>query len=462
MDTAVQPRALPQIGTGDVIRALLSYSRDPLATLRWLTDRYDEDVICARTAGQRIVLLRRADHAEQVLKLAGTVYTKVKVAYEDLGRVVGKGLLTSENPLWRQQRLMMAPIFHRRCLDGFAATMQAVARDTTATLLKAAEQQRSVDLLAQMRHATLRVLGLTLMSVDLSNSMHRFSQAVELALQALGHRIHTRFKVPRWMPTPSNMRLTQAVRVLDAEVFGIIEARRRGAQAAVQNDLLGLLMAASEDDGGKRMSNRQLRDEVMTMLTAGHETTASTLAWCLWLLSKHSDIEDAVRIELQQVLQGREVAADDLSKLELTRSIVKETLRLYPTLPIVARQAERDALIGDFHIPAGSSLLLSPYLIQRDRRYWRDPERFDPTRFMPGGEADSRPRGAYLPFIDGPRRCIGEQFALMEIGIFLATILPRISLRRDPACRMAIELSVTLRPDNLSMYPMAVSAASGD
>jgi cytochrome P450 len=462
MDAKLDPAILPEASVLDRIRMLLRFPRDPLGTLRWLSDRYGDAVSIRIVGGHQAILLRRPEHVEQVLMAPRGSYTKRHPAREELRRVVGEGLLTSDGPLWRRQRLLIQPSFHRRCLANFVSTMQRVAQDTVDTLLKAAERHEEIDIFQIMQQESLRVLGLTLLDVDLTDRANDLCQAVSLVVTDVSRRVYPGLKLPSWLAPWRNRAFTRAMTLLDEEILKIVTMRRQHWEDAPQNDLLGLLIAATIEDDGERMSDRQLRDEIMTFFIAGHETTAKALSWCLLLLSDHPEIENAVRIELAEILQGRAVTIDDLPKLDLTRRVVKETLRLYPPVPISSgRRAECEDIVGGFRIPAGSLIILAPYLIQRDVRYWRNPDAFDPSRFLPGDAEEGRLRGTYLPFMDGARRCIGEQFALMEMEIFLATILPRIRFHRSSTRLVPVKISGALRPDGLWMRPEVIAARGG-
>lgn len=450
--------SIPELTGTDRLRVIFRYKRDPLGTLRWICGRYG-DIASLRIAGQRLILLRKAEHVEHVLMNARVSYTKRVAGYDEVRPLLGNGLITSEDPLWRQQRMLMQPNFHRKYLTKFASKMSQVASESAEEFTNAAKLSEEVDLLALMQKATLRVLGLTLLNIDISSKgAHRVSSALGGALGGVARRIRNHLNMPMWIPTRNNIALLRAIKALDRELFAIIAARREKLlQGDHPDDLLGMLMESVDERSEGRMDDKQLRDEAMTLFLAGHETTASALSWCFLLICQHPEIEDKLRSEFRDVLSNRLVSYDDLPKLQLTRCIVKETLRLYPPIPIMGRFAEHDDVIDGYHIPAGSRIVISPYLTQRDPRYWPDPDVFDPSRFLNAGQMP--PRGSYIPFIDGPRRCIGEQFALMEMEIFLATILPRVRFQYSPKGFVAPETSVTLRPHkSLTFKPELMSS----
>ncbi|MDP3767798.1 MAG: cytochrome P450, partial [Dehalococcoidia bacterium] len=244
-------------------------------------------------------------------------------------------------------------------------------------------------------------------------------------------------------PTPTNLRFRRAMRTLDDIVYGMIEARRNNG--ADKDDLLSMLLEARDEETGEGMSDKQLRDEVFTMFTAGHETTAAALAWTWYLLSQHPEAEGRLHNELGSVLSGRTPGLDDLQRLPYTRMVIEETLRLYPPVWSIGRMALREDTVLGYRIPAKGQVLLSSYVTHRHPEFWDEPERFDPERFAPE-RAASRPRYAYFPFGGGPRQCIGNEFAMMEAQLALATLAQRYRLRLVPGQVVEPEPAVTLRP----------------
>jgi cytochrome P450 len=247
--------------------------------------------------------------------------------------------------------------------------------------------------------------------------------------------------LPTWVPTPDNRKLLRARGKLDAVVNRIIAERRKSGAG---DDLLGMFMSTTDADTGERMDDVQLRDEVMTILLAGHETTANALSWTFWLLGRAPHVERKLREELDTVLGGREPSLADVPKLKYTLAVLNESLRLYPPVWAIARRAEADDVIGGAHIPKGSLVFMSPWVIHRNAQVWTDPEAFDPERFL----SDTRPKGrcAFMPFSSGPRKCIGDQFALLEGQLVLATLLQRVHLPLQGGRQVVPEPAVTLRP----------------
>jgi cytochrome P450 len=250
-------------------------------------------------------------------------------------------------------------------------------------------------------------------------------------------------RIPTWLPTPHNLRFGRARRTLDALVLRIIDERRK-AQVK-PNDLLTMLMSAKDEETREQMTDRQLRDEVMTLVAAGHETTANLLTWTFYLLSQHEEMAARLRAELASVLGGRRPTLEDLPRLVFTRAVLDEALRLYPPAWVFEREALGDDEIGGYRVRRGTNVAICPYTMHRHRAYWDDPERFDPDRFA-SANAAARPKYAYLPFGGGPRLCIGNAFALMEAQIILAMIAAEWKLELVPDFRVELAPSVTLRP----------------
>jgi cytochrome P450 len=259
------------------------------------------------------------------------------------------------------------------------------------------------------------------------------------------------FLLPK-LPTPGNLRARAALRTLDHIVAKII-ARRRSRGPTADADLLSRLLEARDESGGEGMSDRQIRDEVMTLLLAGHETTAMALSWTWYLLDRHPETADRLRTEIDAALGDRDPTVDDMPQLASVTRVLEETMRLYPPAWIITRVATEDDEIGGYRVPAGTMITLSPYLTHRVPEVWPDPERFDPDRFLPE-QAESRPRLAYFPFAGGPRQCIGSEFALTEATLVVATIMRRYRLELLPGRTIVPQPLITLRPrGGLPMIP---------
>jgi cytochrome P450 len=353
--------------------------------------------------------------------------------------LLGEGLLTSEGDFWRRQRRLAQPAFHRERIASFVATMASSTQD----MLDAwrARGSEPFDASEEMMRLTLRIVGRTLMDMELTDDANRVGPALTVALNTVNDRFQRFVVLPR-LPTPSNIRFRRALGVLDEIVLGIIAERR--AKGGGGDDLLAMLMDARDEDGNA-MNDRQLRDEVMTMVLAGHETTANALSWTWTLLADHPDVERRLHEEALGALGDGPPTVESVSRLPFTRAVADEAMRLYPPVWLFGRRPLEDDVIGGCRVRAGATVLVSPWVVHRSPEVWQDPERFDPERFL-GEKPSGVRRFAHIPFAAGPRQCIGNTFAQMEATIVLAMIARRYRLVRTTEGPIAPEPSVTLRP----------------
>ncbi len=298
------------------------------------------------------------------------------------------------------------------------------------------------DISQEMMQLTLAIAVKTLFDADVESDAREIGQALSFLMKYAMGRFRSLVKVPESWPTPRNRRAERAYRYLDSVVYRIIESRRRSGED--RGDLLSMLIHATDEDGSQ-MTPRQLRDETMTIFLAGHETTALALTWTWYLLSENPEAEARLHDELDRVLGGRRPSADDLEQLPYLDAVVHESMRLYPPAYAVARRAIEPFEVGGYAFPAGTQLVLSPWAMQRDPRYYDQPEEFRPERWL-DGLARRLPAYAYFPFGGGPRRCIGQSFAMMEAALVVATIAQRFSLRLVPGHPVVPEPLITTRP----------------
>jgi cytochrome P450 len=294
-----------------------------------------------------------------------------------------------------------------------------------------------------MAKLTLEVVVKTLFGADVRGEADEVGRLMVSVLDAANHRINSAIQPPAWVPTPRHLRERRALARLDAILSGVIADRRQSREQ--RDDLLSVLLTATDEESGGGMSDRQLRDEMMTLFLAGHETTAMALTWTWFLLSRHPAVEENLIAELERVLHGRPPSVADLPNLPYTEMIVREAMRLYPPAPGFAREPIEDVTIGGYTVPKGSLVTVNTYALHRDARFFDAPNRFDPERFAPGWE-DRIPRFAYLPFGGGPRVCIGNGFAMMEARLIVATIAQRWRLTLEPVQYVAPIQLVTVRP----------------
>ena len=391
--------------------------------------------------GRDVYLLNHPDHVQRVLHDNHTNYRK-SFFYARMKPLLGEGLLISEGGAWRRKRRLAQPAFHRERLATFAGIM---VEHTNATLDRwsgAAVRNEPLDVAAEMKRLTLTIVGHSLFGFDLLGQAEEAGQALTEALRITNDRFWSLVYLPPSIPTPSNIRFARSMRVLDRVVNDVIAARRSGP---TRPDLLGMLMEARDVETGEGLSDRELRDEVMTMVLAGHETTANALSWAFHLLSGAPSVDQSLHHEAASVLDGSDPTVEALPRLETASRVSQESMRLYPPAWAFGREAVEDDVFGAIRIRAGTALTICPWVLHRDPRWWDEPDRFDPDRFRPEA-VKGRPRYAYVPFAAGPRMCIGNAFAQMEMQIVLAMVAARYRLAQVPGRPVEFEASVTLRP----------------
>lgn len=401
------------------------------------------DVVYLDMGGENFYLIDKPSYIQHILQ---DNYQNYRKGYEVIEPLLGKGLVSSDGAHWKRQRRLMQPAFHRQQLERFASKIIDASADMLASWRKYAEQGEALDVAAEMTQLTLRIILETMFSTDIHAEREAASAAFEVALQQFNSRLMMPFEWLDRLPTPQNRRFRQALATLDGIVYRIISERRQRRRTGEDaGDLLSMLLAARDEETGTGMSDQEVRDEVMTIFLAGHETTANALAWVWYLLSKYPNAARKLETELHVVLGGCTPTFADLSNLTYTRMVIDEALRLYPPAWMFAREAIDDDQLGPYRIPAGAKVMISPFVTHRNAAYWANPEGFDPDRFSREGAAD-RPRYAYFPFGGGPRRCIGEGFALMEAQLVIGMVAQAYRLDLVPGRRVEPETVATLRP----------------
>jgi cytochrome P450 len=389
-----------------------------------------------------MVLLVHPDHVRYVLHENHHNYWK-GVLFGKLKRIAGEGLVFSDGDLWRRQRQLIQPAFHRERIAALAGMMA----DTTAQILdrwkSEAAAARPIDVAEEMSKLALEIVSKALFGTQLGEEREEFAGAVTDAMTYANYLMNHFMTPPLFVPIPANVRGRRAIKRVDRIVWKVIEQRRR--DGAERTDLLGMLLRARDAETNQAMDDKQLRDEVVTFLVAGHETTAVALSWAWHLLSNHPDAERRLHDEVAAVLGDRAPTMSDLPSLPYTRMVIEEAMRLYPPAWATNRDSYADDVIGGYRIRARSAVVLSPYLTHRHPSFWDDPEKFDPERFSPERVAD-RPDYAYFPFGGGPRGCVGKQFAIMEAQIILAMTAARFRLRAVPGHPVDPYPILTLRP----------------
>jgi len=429
---------VPLFRTGvPLVGNLLRAWRDPIGFFR---DAYAVHPGAARVifGPHTYVMVGSQDSIKHVLLDNAKAYVKSR-NYDGLKIVFGQGLLTSEGDYWKRQRRLAQPAFHRQKLAKLTTSMAEVTR---RTLDRWKAEGPPGEVHDAMMRLTFAIVGMALFSTDVEGEASAIGRALTIGLTWTNDYAEAIVRIPRWVPTKKNREFAAALRTLDDLVFRIIAARR--AEKDPGDDLLGMLMSTTDESGQERMNDRQLRDETLTMVVAGHETTASLLAFAFFLLAESPEWQDALVEEVGTVLEGRDPTFEDVPKLVKTRAVVEETLRLFPPAWAFERQATEDDHIAEGKIAKGSIVGVCTYLLHRDPSVFPDPEAFDPTRFFPG--AKERHKFAYLPFGGGPRTCIGNTFALTEAILALSMMIREVRAELIPGKRLELDPKVTLRP----------------
>jgi cytochrome P450 len=444
--------AIPPGSSGaPLLGHMLPFRRDPAGFLLRTARQYPGELVRFRPGPRDVYLVKHPDLIKEVLVTRQHDFSKSR-ALQWAKLFLGEGLLTSEGEFHTRQRRLAQPAFHRQRIAGYGADM--VRHGMQARERWTAGQALDVD--AEMMRLTLAVASSTLFGTDVAAEAAEVREDVGTITS-----LFPRFSLPFFgliqkLPLPSNARFDRAVARLDALVYRLIADRKHGG--GDRGDLLSLLLLAQDEESGGGMTDRQLRDEVMTLLLAGHETTSNALTWTWYLLSQNAEAEARWREELRAVLAGRVPTVEDLPALRYTEMVLAESMRLFPPAWGIGRRALRDVVLGGFTIPEGTIVALPPYVVHRDERFWPEPDRFRPERFTAEARA-ARPRFAYFPFGAGARSCIGEPFAWMEGVLLLATIGQRWRLRLVPGHPVEAQALITLRP-RYGMRMVAEEAAT--
>jgi cytochrome P450 len=425
------------------LRQSLRAMRDN-AAMAYAPEDFSADIISQRILWQRIFVVNEPQAIRHIVLDNAANYTKSEVGRRLLEPGLGRGLLTSEGETWRRHRRIMAPAFDPRTIAGYAPIMTEV---TQALLAKwhALPQPREVDVAAAMMHLTLHIISRAMFSSDSDEIVDAVETGVNLYQTSVRPSLPDLLHLPQWLarllaPFP----VTGVFDEFDVKVDRLLTERGR-APDAEPKDLLARLISARDSETGGGMTAKEVRDQVVTIFMAGHETTSQALSWTFYLLSLHPAAETRFHDELAAVLGGRTARYDDLANLPYTRMVIEESMRLYPPAHTFGRQPIADDEVLGHRIAAGSEVLIVPWLLHRKPSLWENPDRFDPERFAPE-RAAARPRFAYLPFGGGPRICIGAAFAMTEAMLILATVAQHYRLRVKPGFTVEPQGLITLRP----------------
>ncbi len=436
------PKTLPGHAPGPkgrfLLGSLIEVSRDWLGYYKRCADEYG-DVVRVHLAHVPIYLVVHPRDIENVLVTNAGNFTK-SADYRALARVLGRGLLTSEGEFWKRQRSLIQPAFHRQSIQAYAAVMTRAA----GRMLDSWQENHERNIHEDMMRVTLEIVAQCLYGAEVTGAAERVGKAMEVVTENFVNNASLAVLFPFDIPVFFARREWRAIRELNKVIGNIIRERRSSDQA--REDLLDMLLRARDTDGNP-MSSEQLRDEVMTVFLAGHETTAIALSWACYLISQNSEVEAKLAEELLAVLGHRVPTPEDLPRLRYTEMVLKEVMRLYPAVWGIGRRAVNACELGGYNVPAGSNIFILQWRTQRDARFFPDPERFDPERWRDDPIRSGKiPRFAYFPFGGGSRACVGASFAMMEATLLLAMIQQKYRLEVVPGHPIEIFASVTLRP----------------
>ncbi|RQG91310.1 cytochrome P450 [Natrarchaeobius halalkaliphilus] len=440
------PDGLPIIGTQ------LAFLRDPYDFMTGVARKYG-DIAHWRDSGGDVYQLNHPAYIEQVLVGNNESYVKGATFQNILGPITGNGILNSEGEVWRRNRHRIQPAFHPDRIREYAEMITEFTED----VLEDWRDGETRNVHEDMMELTLKIVARALFGAEVDAHVDTVGSALEefmLATENLAHLV-----LPPSVPTPGRLRIRRARKNLDEVVYRLIEERRRNP---TEHDVISTLLDAGHGGDGRSetagrgptgtergvdgtMSTEQLRDEVVTLLLAGHETTALALTLTFYLLSKNPAAEETLVTELEDVLDGETPTVDDLSELSYTERVVEESMRLYPPVPGVVREPVKPDVIGGYEIPPGSTIRMHQWVVHRDPRWYDDPLAFRPERWSDEMKADL-PKLAYFPFAAGPRRCIGDRFAMLEARLILAAVYREYHLEAVPGTDLDLMATITARP----------------
>jgi len=420
------------------LSGIFAYRRGPLPFFQSLAERYG-DISYFRLGPQPAFFFNHPDYIKEILVTNHQNFMK-GLALQRAKRLLGEGLLTSEGDFHRRQRRLAQPAFHRTRIASYANVMINYAAQTS----NGWSDGQTLDMSEEMMRLTLGIVGKTLFDADVVSDAREVGEAMTVVMDLFNTITVPFFDLLQKLPLPQFRRFDSAKLRLDAIIYRLIEERRSSGQD--RGDLLSMLLLAQDTEGdGGQMTDGQLRDELMTIFLAGHETTANALTWTWYLLSQNPEVETKLHEEIDHVLEGRLPAFEDVSQLKYTEMVLAESMRLYPPAWALGRMALNDFEIGGYVVPKKSLVLMSQYVMHHDVRYFPEPFRFDPERWS-AETRETRPQFSYFPFGGGPRRCIGEGFAWMEGILLIACLAREWQMRLAPNHPVALKPVITLRP----------------
>lgn len=409
-------------------RARRRLATDPLPEWMEWRRRFG-DVAMVDLGVQRFYFVFHPRHVEHVLKTNHRNYLRETPASEVLRLIQGYGLATVTGATWARQRRLLNPLFAGRRVDGYAPLMGEIVEDFLRGWEEPAKSGRPIDVVAAMVSLAIRVGAGVLVGADLRHQVAEMEGLIRVVQAVASHRLQAPVKLPMWLPTPGHRAFHAALARLDAMIYQVVEARRASGER--RDDVLGMLMEVRDPETGAGLTERELRDQVMTIAGAAHDTTGLGLSWTLYLLGRHPEVYRRLLEEVDGALAGRMPTAADLPRMPWAHQVLEEVLRVVPPIYTLMRRVEADDEIAGFRIRRGAFMLTPLYVVHRHPEFWVDPERFDPTRFEPGRREAIDPF-AYFPFGAGPHVCIGKPFALLDTQLILTGLTSRYRLTLDP------------------------------
>ncbi|WP_237562806.1 cytochrome P450 [Bacillus dakarensis] len=433
-------RNIPQAPGGSIFSGRLKeFQRDPLSFMQKLSRNYGQVVRFKLGPSQKVILLSDPELIKEVLVTKQKNFIKSS-DIRSLKALLGEGLLTSEKDVHMRQRRLIQPAFKKTHVASYGQDMIDVAQHYVQMWKHGME----TEITEEMMNITLGVISKTMFSMDLKEGYELVGEAVEKVMKLAIKRMRRAIPLPLWLPSKSNREFKQAAKVLDAVLFNIIDQRRRGG--IQKEDLLGMIMAARDDENGTGMTDKQIRDELMTIFLAGHETTANALSWTLYLLAQHPDKEAKMHAEIDSVIRGKTIRPEHFSSLKYTQNVIWESLRLFPPAYVIGREVDKTVEIGGYLFKKGETVLMSQYVMHRSPEYFEKADEFNPERFD-NDLLKKLPAYAYFPFGGGPRVCIGNHFSFMEMVLVLACLASRYQFRLTTEQeKVKTQPLITLRP----------------
>ncbi|MDD5410853.1 MAG: cytochrome P450 [Methylobacter sp.] len=434
-----QTKTIPKIKGEFLLGNLRQMKANPFQALcDWQRDY--GDLLSFRLATRHFYLISHPKLIEQALIKQSDIFVKMYDPKKPTGLalVLGQGLVTSQGELWQRQRRLMQPVFQRSNLAALLPQIVTAGNNLLARWRLLGDGAQ-VNLADEMMQVTLEVITQTMFSTSVLDKIEHIAPALDTLLRYAAKSVMNPLRMPLFIPTQANREFNKASALLDDLIYGIIEQRR--AQPTAHNDLLDMLLNAN-DDNGELMSDKQIRDEVITIFSAGHETTANLLSWTLYLLARHPDVLAKLRQELDTLVQGEIPTAEDLQQLVYTRAVLNESMRSRPPVGIMMRRVSKDTELDGYLLKQGRLVIFSIYNIHHHPDFWQEPELFDPERFLNG---ENR-RFSFMPFGTGERVCIGNHFALLESQLLLSMIIQHFDLQLLSTDEVGIEMAVTLKP----------------